>query len=115
MDERGANTDPLALGSRVSFSGRLNTNETEVGKGLGSCTVVDASSTSFLSMCTIFLTYTLDGEKGVLAMTGSTDEVGGLLQVTGTGGDLLSKDGGAADLVFDPDDLPLIYLSIVMT
>jgi hypothetical protein len=113
MDEFGYNSEPIAIGTRFAFSGRLATDEFQVGKSTGTCTIGSDLNTNF-ALCTIYLTFNSDGDmgKGTMVLTGNTDEVGGFMQVTGSGADLFATTAGSANLVFDPAGNPIVYILI---
>ena len=113
MDEFGYNSEPIALGTRFAFSGRLATDEYQVGRSSGTCTIGSDMNTNF-AVCTFYLTFNSDGEmgQGTIALTGNTDEVGGYMQVTGAGSDFFTNTEGSANLVFDPAGNPIIYILI---
>lgn len=113
MDEFGYSKDVIALGTKFAFSGRLATDQFQVGTASGSCTIGSDINTNF-ACCTFFLTFTTEGMYGygTVALSGNTDEEGGYMQVTGTSGDLAATPRGNANLVFDPAGNPIIYILI---
>jgi len=112
MDEFGYSSDPIVIGTRFAFSGRLaSTEEGEVGKASGTCTIGSDLNTDF-SLCTFYLTLMEKQDKGMIALTGNTDSVGGYLQVTATGGNLRTHSQGTANLAYDPAGNPILYLLI---
>lgn len=113
MDEFGYNTEEIKLGTKFAFSGRLATDEFHVGQSSGSCTIGSDVNTNF-ALCTIYMSFNSDGTygQGTVTLTGNTDDVGGYLQVTGTGADLASTSKGSANVAFDPAGNPIIYILI---
>lgn len=113
MDEFAYNSDPIALGTRFAYAGRLSTETTQIGTSSGTCTVGSNVNTDY-ALCTFYLTFNSDGVHGfsTVAIAGNTDQVGGYLQVTGTGGDLSATYRGDASLVFDPAGNPIMYVLI---
>ncbi len=116
MDEFGYNTEDIALGTKFAFSGRLSTDEFQVGQASGSCTIGSNINNNF-ALCTFYLSFNSYGTygQGTVTLSGNTDDVGGYLQVTGTGADLASSNKGSANLVFDPAGNPIIYILIRLT
>ena len=113
LDEFGYSTTEVSIGTRFAFTGRVSTAEYRVGDSSGVCTIGSNINTNF-ALCTIYLKFFTEGPHsfGTVALTGNTDDVGGFLQVTGTGGDLAETPQGSANVVFDPAGNPLLYLRI---
>jgi hypothetical protein len=115
MDEYARGSQDVAMGSNFAFSGRLATDDYLVGRSSGTC-VVDSEINTELALCTFYLKFNAEGDYGhsTVSMTGTTDETGGHMQVTGTGADLSTSTEGYASLVFDPAGNPVIYLMITL-
>jgi hypothetical protein len=113
MDEFGYSTKDIKIGTKFAFSGRVATDEFQVGTSSGTCTIGSDKNTNF-ALCTFYLSFNSDGKngKGTVTLTGNTDDVGGYMQVTGTGGDLINTNEGNAHLVFDPAGNPIVYILI---
>lgn len=113
LDEFAYSTTEISIGTRFGFTGRLSTDEFLVGSSSGMCTIGSDVNTNFAS-CMFYLTFNSEGSSGsgTVALSGNTDEVGGYLQVTGTGGDLAGVNNGSANLLFDPTGVPIIYLML---
>ena len=113
MDELGYNKETIGLGTRFAFSGRLATDDSEVGQSSGSCTI-GSDINANLALCTFFLKFNTEGMHGVgtVSISDNTDDIGGYLQVTGTSGDLSNTSTGTATIVFDPAGNPIIYILI---
>lgn len=113
MDEFGYSTADIRIGTRFAFSGRLASENYHVGNGSGVCTIASDINTNF-GLCNFYLKFNQDGDSGfgTLTLAGNTDDVGGVLQVTGSGGDLKGRNQGLARLAFDPSGGPVIYILI---
>ena len=79
------------------------TNDFHVGNSVGHC-IIDSDVNPESMSCDFYLDFFMDGGygRGVVALSGSTDELGGYMQVTAVGGDLPNSKGGHALLKFDP-------------
>jgi len=117
-------TNDIGIGTKFAFTGRIVTKAEELGSAVGTCTVTSNINTE-LSYCEIFHKIDTDnyGGFGVVQTSGTSDEVGGRLLITGTGGSL-SKVGGSASsgsgstatdkgysmVQFDPAGNPVLYV-----
>jgi hypothetical protein len=61
-----------------------------------------------LTICDFYLNLYGDYGYGPVALSGTTDEVGGYMQVTGAGGDF--PNSGYATVEFDPAGNPILYM-----
>jgi hypothetical protein len=120
MDEfaysNGATTiSELSIGTKFAFSGRVSTKAEELGVASGSCTITSDIKKE-LAYCQIHHQVDTDnfGGFGTVMLSGSTDEVGGRLLVTGTGGTFESYSEGYAMVQFDPAGNPVIYVLLTM-
>lgn len=116
MDEfgysNGATTlEEISIGSKFAFTGRIVTRAEELGKASGTCTITSDTQKE-LSYCQIYHRIDTDnfGGYGTVMTSGSTDEIGGRLLVTGTGGSLETMMEGYASVQFDPAGNPVIYV-----
>lgn len=116
MDEfdysNGANTiQDITIGTKFAFTGRIVTKAEELGKASGTCTIT-SNAKKELSYCQIYHRLDTDnfGGYGTVMVSGSTDEIGGRLLVTGTGGSFESSQDGYAMIQFDPAGNPVIYV-----
>jgi hypothetical protein len=103
----------ITIGTRLAFTGRIVTKAEELGVASGTCTVTSDVQTD-LSYCTIFHKIDTDnfGGYGTVMASGSVDEVGGRLSVTGTGGTLAANQDGYAMVQADPAGNPVIYVML---
>ncbi len=101
----------IKIGTKFAFSGKIATKAEELGVASGTCTVTSDVKVE-LSYCTIFHKVDTDnfGGFGTVMLSGSTDEVGGRLLVTGTSGSLQGSQNGYAMIQFDPAGNPVIYV-----
>jgi hypothetical protein len=101
----------ITIGTKFAFSGKIATKAEELGLASGTCTVTSDVKVE-LSYCTIFHKVDTDnfGGSGTVMLSGSTDEVGGRLLVTGTAGSLQGSQNGYAMIQFDPVGNPVIYV-----
>lgn len=101
----------IRLGTKFAFTGRIATKAGELGTASGTCTIT-SDVTVELSYCTIYHRVDTDnfGGFGTVMVSGSTDEIGGRLLVTGTGGSLQATPDGYAMIQFDPAGNPVIYV-----
>ena len=116
MDEfgysKGATTlEEIYIGTKFAFTGRIVTRAEELGKASGTCTITSDIKKE-LSYCQIYHRIDTDnfGGYGTVMTSGSTDEIGGRLLVTGTGGSLETMTEGYASVQFDPAGNPVIYV-----
>jgi len=121
MDEfgysNGATTiEEIAIGTKFAFSGRIATKAEELGKASGTCTIT-SNIKKEMSYCQIYHSIDTDnfGGLGTVMTSGSADEVGGRLLVTGSGGSLESVRDGYAMIQFDPAGNPVIYVLLKVT
>jgi hypothetical protein len=103
--------EDLHIGSKFAFTGRIVTRAEELGKASGTCTVTSDIEKE-MSYCQFYLRIDTDnfGGYGTVITSGSTDEIGGRLLVTGTGGSLGAVTKGHASVQFDPAGNPVIYV-----
>ncbi|KAG7338915.1 hypothetical protein IV203_034585 [Nitzschia inconspicua] len=109
---KGASTlEEISIGTKFAFSGRIVTRAEELGKASGTCTVT-SSIEKELSYCQFYHRIDTDnfGGYGTVVISGSADEIGGRLLVTGTGGSFESVHEGFASVQFDPAGNPVIYV-----
>jgi hypothetical protein len=101
----------IRIGTKFAFSGRIATKAEELGVASGTCTVTSDVQVD-LSYCTIYHRIDTDnfGGFGTVMLSGSTDEIGGRLLVTGTAGSLQGTQNGYAMIQFDPAGNPVIYV-----
>lgn len=101
----------VKIGTKFAFSGKIATKAEEFGVASGTCTVTSSVKVE-LSYCTIYHRLDTDnaGGYGTVMLSGSTDEVGGRLLVTGTSGSLEDTQDGYAMIQFDPAGNPVIYV-----
>lgn len=101
----------LQIGTKFAFTGRIATKAEELGVASGSCTITSDARVD-LSYCVIYHRLDTDnfGGYGTVMASGSSDEVGGRLLVTGTGGTLASTQEGYSMIQFDPAGNPVIYV-----
>eukprot|EP00529_Nitzschia_sp_RCC80_P000478 CAMPEP_0113497038 /NCGR_PEP_ID=MMETSP0014_2-20120614/30427_1 /TAXON_ID=2857 /ORGANISM="Nitzschia sp." /LENGTH=241 /DNA_ID=CAMNT_0000390971 /DNA_START=16 /DNA_END=741 /DNA_ORIENTATION=- /assembly_acc=CAM_ASM_000159 len=116
LDEFDYSNDPeevtdITIGTKFAFTGRIVTKAEELGLASGTCTVT-SDTQSDLSYCTIYHKIDTDnfGGYGTVMVSGSVDEVGGRLLVTGTGGTLAHNQDGYAMVQVDPAGNPIIYV-----
>ena len=109
----GISYDQITLGTKFGFTGQILTPADELGVASGSCTVTSAIKTDY-SYCDIYLKIDTDnyGGFGSVVIAGTTDEVGGRLLVTGTGGSLQGTPKGYAMVQFDPAGNPVLYVRL---
>lgn len=118
MDEfrysRGVESlDDISIGTKLGFKGRIVTKAEELGVASGTCTVT-SNFKKELSYCDIYHTIETDslGGFGSIMVSGTADEVGGRLLVTGTGGSLQSTSSGYALVQFDPAGNAVLYVLV---
>ena len=111
MDEYWYSTRPRTHGAKFAYKGRLMTKDYHIGTSSGQCIIISAENVDS-AICDFHLEFHTDGGygRGILTMSGNTDDKGGYMQVTGTGGDLPYSPGGTAVLNFDPAGNPVIYI-----
>jgi hypothetical protein len=113
MDEF-AYSGSLSIGTKFAFSGRIATDEATLGKSSGTCTISSDESTEF-TCCEVYLTFdTGSGGIGTVALSGNTDDIGGMLQVTGAADDFTGSNQGYATFLFDPAGNPIIYTLLTL-
>jgi hypothetical protein len=116
MDEFGysngtTSLEKIHIGTKFAFTGRIVTRAEELGKASGTCTITSDIEKE-MSICQIYHRIDTDnfGGYGTVIASGSTDEIGGRLLVTGTGGSLGAVTDGHASVQFDPAGNPIIYV-----
>lgn len=106
----------VPIGTKFVFAGYLadgDVSDVEVlriGRATGSCTVYDGESSD--SLCDFYISF---DDGGVVALSGSTNEIEGRLQVTGAGGAFMGADAGFCRILFDPAGNPVLYAQLTMS
>ena len=103
--------EDITIGTKFGFNGRIVTKAEELGVATGTCTVTSDVATD-LTYCVIYHKIETDnfGGYGTVTVSGTTDEVGGRLLVTGTGGTMSQENRGYAMVQFDPAGNPVLYV-----